>query len=67
MPARPAARRWEPKNYDGKYEGPMRMRTALTKSKNMVSIRILHAIGAEVRAGIRDPLRLRARASTRPI
>jgi penicillin-binding protein 1A len=36
---------WEPKNYDGKYEGPMRMRTALVKSKNMVSIRILQAIG----------------------
>ena len=36
---------WEPHNYDGKYEGPMRMRTALAKSKNMVSIRILQAIG----------------------
>src|SRR3954469_14448892 len=39
------SQRWEPKNYDGKYEGPMRMRTALAKSKNMVSIRILKAIG----------------------
>ena len=37
--------RWEPKNYDGKFEGPMRLRTALAKSKNMVSIRILEAIG----------------------
>jgi penicillin-binding protein 1A len=36
---------WEPKNYDGKYEGPMRLRTALAKSKNMVSIRVLQAIG----------------------
>jgi penicillin-binding protein 1A len=36
---------WEPKNYDGKYEGPMRLRTALAKSKNMVSIRLLQAIG----------------------
>ncbi len=36
---------WEPKNYDGKYEGPMRMRTALAKSKNMVSIRLLQASG----------------------
>lgn len=35
---------WEPKNYDAKYEGPMRMRQALTKSKNLVSIRILQAI-----------------------
>lgn len=36
---------WEPHNFDGKFEGPIRMRTALTKSKNMVSIRILQAIG----------------------
>jgi len=36
---------WEPKNYDGKYEGPMTLRTALTKSKNMVSIRLLQSIG----------------------
>ena len=36
---------WEPHNYDGKYEGPMRMRMGLAKSKNMVSIRILQAIG----------------------
>ncbi len=36
---------WEPKNYDGKYDGPMRLRTALARSKNMVSIRLLQAIG----------------------
>ena len=35
---------WEPKNYDGKFEGPMRMRRALMKSKNLVSIRILQSI-----------------------
>ncbi|MGB5079450.1 MAG: penicillin-binding protein 1A [Burkholderiales bacterium] len=38
---------WEPKNYDGKYEGPMSMRMALAKSKNMVSIRILQAISPQ--------------------
>ncbi|MFC5400428.1 penicillin-binding protein 1A [Undibacterium jejuense] len=38
---------WEPKNYDGKYEGLMTMRKGLTKSKNMISIRILHRIGAK--------------------
>ena len=38
---------WEPKNYDGKYDGPMSMRKGLTKSKNMISIRILHRIGAK--------------------
>ncbi|HEV7619327.1 MAG TPA: penicillin-binding protein 1A [Burkholderiaceae bacterium] len=38
---------WEPKNYDGKYDGPMTMRKGLTRSKNMVSIRILNKIGAK--------------------
>ena len=36
---------WEPKNFDRKYDGPIRLRTALTKSKNMVSIRVLQKIG----------------------
>ncbi len=38
---------WEPKNYDGKFEGPMTLRTGLAKSKNMISIRILQAIGPQ--------------------
>lgn len=38
---------WEPKNYDGKFEGPMTMRQGLAKSKNMISIRILQAVGAQ--------------------
>jgi penicillin-binding protein 1A len=38
---------WEPHNYDGKFEGPMTMRRGLAKSKNMVSIRILQAVGAQ--------------------
>ena len=38
---------WEPKNYDGTFSGPVRMRVALTKSLNMVSIRLLQGIGPE--------------------
>ena len=38
---------WEPRNYDGKYEGPMTMRTGLARSKNMVSIRLLKSIGTQ--------------------
>ncbi len=38
---------WEPRNYDGKYSGPIRMRMALAKSKNLASIRILQAIGLQ--------------------
>lgn len=36
---------WEPKNYDGKYEGYMRLRTALAKSKNLVSVRVIRKVG----------------------
>lgn len=35
---------WEPHNFDGKFDGPMRMRMALVKSKNLVSVRILQSI-----------------------
>lgn len=38
---------WEPRNYDGNFEGPMRMRQGLTKSKNLVSIRILQSIAPQ--------------------
>ena len=38
---------WEPKNYDGKFDGPMRLRVALAKSKNLVTVRILQAIGPQ--------------------
>ena len=38
---------WEPANYDHKYEGPMTLRRALAKSKNMVSIRLLQSIGTD--------------------
>ena len=38
---------WEPKNYDGKFEGPMPLKTALAKSKNMVSIRVLESTGVQ--------------------
>jgi penicillin-binding protein 1A len=37
---------WEPKNYDGKFEGRMTIRTALAKSKNLVSVRVIRKIGA---------------------
>ena len=36
---------WRPENYSGKFFGPTRIREALTKSLNLVSIRLLRAIG----------------------
>jgi penicillin-binding protein 1A len=38
---------WEPKNYDGTFEGPMTLRRGLAKSKNMVSIQVLNSIGPQ--------------------
>ena len=36
---------WTPKNDDDKFDGPMRLREAMVKSKNLVSVRLLDAIG----------------------
>ncbi len=38
---------WEPKNFDGTMEGPITLRDALRKSKNLVSIRVLQSVGIE--------------------
>ncbi|XXF80242.1 PBP1A family penicillin-binding protein [Myxococcaceae bacterium GXIMD 01537] len=55
-------KQWKPKNYDGKFEGPMTLRQALTKSKNTVSVRLIEAITPATaidfarRAGIRSAM-----------
>lgn len=35
---------WEPKNYEGGFEGPMSMKRGLARSRNMISIRVLQSI-----------------------
>ncbi|MGE6757302.1 penicillin-binding protein 1A [Corallococcus interemptor] len=53
---------WRPKNFDGRFEGPMTLRTALSKSKNTVSVRLIEAITPATaidfarRAGIRSAM-----------
>ena len=37
---------WEPRNYDNRFDGPMSLAMGLKKSKNLVSIRVMQAIGA---------------------
>ena len=56
-------KQWRPQNYERDvYEGPMSLRTALAKSKNTVSVRLIEAIGPEAaidfarRVGIASPL-----------
>ncbi|MEJ2212733.1 MAG: penicillin-binding protein 1A [Gammaproteobacteria bacterium] len=38
---------WRPENYSGKFFGPTRLRYALTKSRNLVSIRLLRSMGVQ--------------------
>jgi penicillin-binding protein 1A len=38
---------WTPSNDDGKFDGPIRLRTALIESKNLVSVRLLDTIGLD--------------------
>ena len=66
MPAATGSQPWEPKNYDGKFEGPM----PLQHGAGQVEEHGLdpHPAGhrPELRAGLDHALRLRRRASTRP-
>ncbi len=53
---------WKPKNYSHKYYGAQTLRTALTHSRNMVTIRLMEDIGVPAvlasarRLGIESPL-----------
>ncbi|WP_018982517.1 penicillin-binding protein 1A [Salinimonas chungwhensis] len=38
---------WRPKNSPPEYDGPIRMRVALGKSKNVVSVRLLRGVGLD--------------------
>ena len=38
---------WRPENYSGKYRGPTRLRSALTYSRNLISIRLLRSVGVK--------------------
>ena len=55
---------WRPKNYGGKHEGAMTFRRALEKSNNIISVKILQAIGPATVSeyaktlGIRSPIPL---------
>ncbi|WP_428311027.1 penicillin-binding protein 1A [Hydrocarboniphaga sp.] len=38
---------WRPENYGGDFKGPMRLREALVQSRNLVSVRLLQAVGVD--------------------
>jgi len=57
---------WEPKNYDGTFEGPMTLRKGLAKSKNMISIRILQAVGTSQFPRMGDQIWFLTKTNTLP-
>jgi penicillin-binding protein 1A len=44
-PGQAGASQWRPENYSGRFYGPTRLRQALARSQNMVSIRLLQEMG----------------------
>ena len=38
---------WQPRNYDGRYLGPITIRTALARSRNVTAVRVLDLIGLD--------------------
>jgi penicillin-binding protein 1A len=42
---------WKPKNFDGKFNGPTTLRTALVQSRNIITIKLLQEIGVDYAAG----------------
>ena len=57
------AKGWRPENYDGKYHGPITLRSALTHSRNLATVHILAKVGVPTacatvkRLGITSPVR----------
>jgi penicillin-binding protein 1A len=45
MPGQNAGANWSPQNDDGRFEGQVSMRRALTHSKNVPTVRLLRAVG----------------------
>ncbi|MEX5744791.1 penicillin-binding protein 1A [Massilia sp. X63] len=47
MPCENAGQTWSPQNDDGVFDGPITMRTSLTHSKNVTTVRLIRALGVD--------------------
>lgn len=41
----PGGQTWQPRNYDGRFKGPMNVRSALAQSRNVVAVHVLDLVG----------------------
>lgn len=57
---------WEPRNYDGGYAGPITMRDALTRSKNVPTVRLALDVGVSRVVGMAEQLGFGSRLPTNP-
>ena len=62
LPGQGNGQAWEPRNFDGRFRGPMTLREALVQSNNIVTIKLLQQVGIgrvvalAKRCGISSPL-----------
>jgi penicillin-binding protein 1A len=42
-----AGQTWQPRNYDGRFDGPMSIRRALARSRNVIAVRVLDVVGRD--------------------
>lgn len=43
----PGLPKWRPKNYSGEFYGPSTLRTGIEKSRNLMTVRLAHAVGMD--------------------
>jgi penicillin-binding protein 1A len=60
------ARYWEPKNFDGAFDGAVTVREALVRSKNVPTIRLAEAVGYDNVAATAEKMGIEGPISTRP-
>jgi membrane carboxypeptidase/penicillin-binding protein len=59
-------RYWEPKNFDGSFDGPVTVREALVRSKNVPTIRLADSVGYQSVAQMAERMGLEGPVATRP-
>ena len=57
---------WEPRNYDGRFEGMVTMREALVRSRNVPTVRLASAVGTEHIAQVAKSTGITSRIPTEP-